>query len=126
MDVSTNTTIYNTDYAIVDGAVIEGAGANHDYDWLRDYEGNLRETDNIDLGYLANNMRISTTEDMARLTAEFPFERDALSDLVYGATVAEDDIVVPEGMVCPYYTEPTEPTEPAEPTQTILKKRTNF
>ena len=118
VDVNTNTTIYNTDYMIVDGAVIEGAGINHDYDWLRDYDGNLRDTNNIDLGYFANNIRISTAEDMARLTAEFPFERDVLSDLVYGATVAEDDIVVPEGMVCPYYVEPTEPTEP-EPTEPV-------
>lgn len=110
-DVSLNS-VLDINYNIVDGSALEGAGVNHDYDWLRDYEGNLRDTNSIDLGYFANNIRISTAEDMARLTAEFPFTRDVLSDLVYGATVNPDDIVVPEDMVCPYYVEPEEPEEP--------------
>ncbi|MBO7560826.1 hypothetical protein J6T21_02200 [Candidatus Saccharibacteria bacterium] len=117
-DVSLNS-VLDINNNIVDGSALEGAGVNHDYDWLRDYEGNLRDTNSIDLGYLANNIRISTTEDMARLTTEFPFTRDVLSDLVYGPVVNPDDIVVPEGMVCPYLPEEPEPTEPepVEPTE---------
>ena len=112
-------TLVDANYSIVAGSALEGAGTDYDSDWLRDFDGNLRDNDHIDLGYIANNTRGETAEDTARLTAEFPFERNVLSNLVYGAIVTPNDITVPEGTVCPYYVEPEEPepTTPEEPAE---------
>ncbi|MCR4581421.1 MAG: DUF1565 domain-containing protein [Bacilli bacterium] len=66
----------NTDYSIVAGSILDGAGLSHEYkSILRDYNGNLG-TSSISLGYINVQTKTDTEEDINALSDIFPFKKN--------------------------------------------------